>query len=72
MKKSIYNISLNINGNDILYNTFSGKSIKLTPEIDQCINGILIDQKLEDKLERNGFIVKDDINEINLIKGFHL
>lgn len=72
MKNSIYNFSLKINGHDILYNTFSGNFIKLTPEITQCIKGQITDHKLETKLESNGFIIKNDINEKELIKGFYL
>lgn len=72
MKNSLYNIQLEIGGYDILYNTFSGKFIKLTPEITQCMNGEVSNDKLKEILETKSFIVKDDIDEKAMIKSLYL
>lgn len=72
MKNSLYNFLISINGQDILYNTLSGKYIKATPELMQYINGEKANEQLNEELERNCFLVKDDINEMNLVKNLYL
>lgn len=72
MKNSIYNFLLKINGHDILYNSFSGKYTKLTPGITKCLEGQLTNDKLQTGLESSSFIIKEDINEKELVKGLYL
>lgn len=72
MKSSLYNFRIKINEQDYIYNTFSGKCIKSTAEIEEYIKGKLSDNRIEALLEKNGFIVNNDINEKELIKGFYL
>lgn len=72
MKSSIYNFRIKINEHYYIYNTFSGNFIKSTPEIEEHLKGQFSDNKIEELLENYGFIVKNDINEKELIKGFYL
>lgn len=72
MKNSLYNIHLKISGHDVLYNTFSGKFIKLTPEIVEYMDKKDSNNKLEDILESKSFIVKDDIDEKEMIKSLYM
>lgn len=72
MKNSFYNILLKIGEHDVLYNTFSGKFIKLTPDIVQCMDKKDSNSQLEEMLESKSFIVKDDIDEKEMIKSIYM
>lgn len=72
MKNSLYNFQTNINGQDFLYNTLSGQLIRLVPAISECMSGHLSDNQLQAKLANKGFLVDDDINEEEIVKGLYL
>lgn len=73
MKSSYYNFPVKIGNTEILYNTISGRFIKSTTELTECINrGHSLDTKLLSELKNNYFLVDDDVNEKEMIKSIQM
>lgn len=72
MKPSIYNHVVNLNGHDILYNSFSNQFIPLTDEIKAAIAGDESDSELAAALADQHIIVNDDVNEVEMVRNLFL
>ncbi len=68
MKPSIYNHTVNLNGRELLYNSFSNLFLPLTQELKSVINGESSDDELTAALAERHIMVNDDIDEVDKVR----
>lgn len=71
MKQSIYNTTVRIGKNDVLYNTISNRHIVLTDNIKEAL-ACKAETPISSVLEANNFLVKDDVDEKRMVENLML
>lgn len=76
MKPSIYNHIVEISGVVIVYNTFVNKYMAIDNQLLDCLtrcgNGESFDENSVKKLLLGGYVVDDEVDELNLVKNLFL
>lgn len=71
MKQSIYNTTVRIGKNDVLYNTISNRHVVLTDNIKDAL-ACKAETPISSVLEANNFLVKDDVDEKCMVENLML